>query len=162
MISISKKQQLLYKIVKTNKISSIAKVIEEGALVNDPVSSNGMTALHHAASKGNSDGVTILIDNGADVNLLDNTDRTALHFAAADGTSVEAVETLINAGADINAKTTGGDTPLMKAAIFNQAEVVEVLMDKGASVGEQNNCGKTAFDIAESNNSETISKLLSG
>ena len=41
-----------------------------------------MTALHFAAEKGHVDVAKVLIQNGADVNAVDENKSTALHYAA--------------------------------------------------------------------------------
>jgi len=55
--------------------------------------------------------VTSLLDNGADVNLKDQSDTTALQFALV-YCGYDVVETLVKAGADVNARDKKGHTPL--------------------------------------------------
>jgi ankyrin repeat protein len=63
----------------------------------------GATALHFAASSGNVEAITILLDHGADVNVREpEWEQTPLMFAAALGRT-DAVRTLIKRGADVKA-----------------------------------------------------------
>lgn len=62
-----------------------------------------------------------MLDIGANVNVLDATDKTPLHVAASEARSdAEILKLLLDAGADINARTTGGETPVMKAIFFGR------------------------------------------
>ena len=60
------------------------------------------TALHLAAANGHVDVVKVLIQNGADVNAVDEYKFTALHLAARHG-HVDIAKVLIENGADVNA-----------------------------------------------------------
>jgi len=47
--------------------------------------SEGMTPLHFASRSGNTDTMEILLQQGAQLMIKDNNDRTALHFAIDSG-----------------------------------------------------------------------------
>ncbi len=55
-------------------------LLEHGADFNAKAG-DGTTVLHHAVAQGNEDVVTYLIENGADLSLKDNSNRTALDLA---------------------------------------------------------------------------------
>ena len=65
-----------------------------------------------ASSKGDLASVNAMLESGANVNIKDENDITALMYAARKNRS-EVALSLINKGADINAKDKGGWTPLM-------------------------------------------------
>lgn len=68
--------------------------------------------------------------------------------AAATG-NIEAIKQHISAGTDLNAREpAGGSTPLMLAALFDQAEAAKPLIEKGANINARNNDGGTALHLA--------------
>ena len=62
----------------------------------------GMTHLHYAALLGHVVATKALLENGAEVNAVDEDNDTALHLAAWKG-HVDVVKVLIQKGADVNA-----------------------------------------------------------
>ena len=102
---------------------------------------NGRPPLFFAASNGHRDAVILLLNNGADVNICDDTYKaTALHRAAAIG-HCGVIDELLNRKADVNAKTINEYTPLHMAALNGHTDAVKMLLNNGADV---NSCdGKT-------------------
>lgn len=71
--------------------------------------------------------MSILIQNGADVNSARNEDgNTALHFTAGLGMA-KVVQYLVDIGADINVKNKKDQTPLDLAEKFDNPKVAEIL-----------------------------------
>ena len=83
------------------------------------LSAHGETALAYAASNGNTEIAGLLIEHGADVNVVSPTSgRTALHTSAADG-YLEFVQLLVKNGADPNLREVEGLTPLGVALAYS-------------------------------------------
>jgi len=76
------------------------------------------------------DMVTLLVDEGADVNSRNEKGQTPLHFAVLFD-HIEKAELLINAGADVNAKDKSDRTPLDIAVDRGYTEIVELLRKHG-------------------------------
>ena len=74
----------------------------------------------------------LLIDSGADVNIKDKDNRTALSYASENG-CLEVVKLLVDSGADVNALNNYGRNPLSYASTNGHLEVVKYLSDKGAN-----------------------------
>ncbi len=128
----------------------------------------GMTFLGLAIeNKMNKDLVAVMIENGCDVNYLNNNEQNFLHILAnnpahmGEDKIVPLVELLIDNGVDFSKKDKVGDTPLHIAASRNLKKTIEFLLDQGADPAEENNKGETAFSIAQSRGYNEIKDLLS-
>ena len=71
------------------------------------------TALQHAISNVYKEIVELLLDNGADINVKNNNDRTPLHYASIENRKEmeDVIQLLLSKGADINARDSN-KTPL--------------------------------------------------
>eukprot|EP00250_Pteridium_aquilinum_P035839 c9990_g1_i1 orf=649-1539(+) len=87
------------------------------------------------SSKGEEEGIKALINDGADVNIADFDDRTALHVAACEG-HARVVNLLVKNGANVNARDRWGSTPLSDAKHYGNKEVCEILEKAGAKLPE--------------------------
>ena len=85
---------------------------------------------------------------------------TALHIAAYHG-HFEVVKWLIEQNADVHAVDRHGNTPLHTAVQVGNTKSVRCLLEHGADVTTKNDGGKTAYDVADSNN-RSIRKALQG
>ena len=70
------------------------------------------------------------------------------------------VALLLKHGADVNATNDGGETPLIKAVLFNDADSTAVLLKAGASPTIKDRSGHSAADYAEHSKSSLISSLM--
>ena len=94
-----------------------------------------MSALHCAASQNNCQIAKALIGAGANVDALDEYEKTPLHSACFHG-SVPIAELLLSSGAHVNAiacESTEYISPLT-SAVFKSPSLVELLLAKGAKV----------------------------
>ncbi|HUQ22341.1 MAG TPA: ankyrin repeat domain-containing protein [Gaiellaceae bacterium] len=113
-------------------------------------SPDGFTALHLAAFFGQEEAAKILVERGAEVNVVArnaNIHVRPLHSAAA-GSHPGIVKLLLEHGADPNAAQDGGFTPLHSSASNGDRESVEALLEAGADPGLTNDEGKTPADLA--------------
>ena len=112
----------------------VRTLLKQGADVN-AAQTDGMTALHWAASRGDAELAAMLLAAGARVDVLTrNGNYTPLHLAARSGRA-PVVKALLGAGADVKAvTTTGGASALHFAAADGDSATVAALLDKGAPV----------------------------
>ncbi|ETN01021.1 hypothetical protein PPTG_17467 [Phytophthora nicotianae INRA-310] len=98
----------------------------------------GGSLLHIAAWNGWEKHVQLLIDEGADVNLIDSSAsyRTPLHEACRAG-HVPVVELLLRSGARLDAVDVSGDSPLHVACRAGWTRVVRVLLMAADDIGEE-------------------------
>ncbi|KAL8650969.1 MAG: hypothetical protein Q9210_003513 [Variospora velana] len=92
----------------------------------------GSRPLHLATKLGLAPMVTLLLDNGSDIEAKDNWGRTSLvHAAILD--RVEIVKLLLSRGADHAAKDAINWTALHWAAVDNHLDLLKILLAKGDS-----------------------------
>lgn len=84
------------------------------------------TLLHLAARKGAVDDMKVLIESGADVNIVGDLGNTPLHQAAM-MKQVESVKFLLKCGAKKQLKNEFDQTPLDVAEISKNAEIIRLL-----------------------------------
>jgi hypothetical protein len=140
----------------------LAQLLHRSGSSVDPQGESGWTPLISAAYLGDVEMVEVLLNYGADIQAQTIFGRTALHWAAGSHhfSDPEVVRLLLKYGADINLRAIidGGITPLHSAAAGGRADAVRVLLEHGASVDEKNTWGRTAFQVART---DEIKKLLS-
>ena len=113
-------------------------------------SPDGFTALHYAAFFGQEDAAKLLLERGADADVVarhESIHVTPLHSAAA-GAHAGIVKLLLEHGADPNAAQDEGSTPLHSAADNDDRESVEALLAAGADASLANDAGQTPVQIA--------------
>jgi ankyrin repeat protein len=125
-------------------LGGIRALLDAGAdpdtlLDRDRVVNGYMSPLHYAVVMNERQIVKILLDAGADVNLVDEWGKTPLHEAAFGTVRVEQPDAeiplmLIDAGADVNARTDSNNTPLHIAAYAGHNSVAQALLRHGADV----------------------------
>lgn len=81
-----------------------------------------------AAEYGTPEMVKVLIDEGANVDAVDDSGWTALMHA----NEAENVRVLLNAGANMAIKNNDGETALAMAIRYEQEDVVQLLKSRGA------------------------------
>ena len=91
------------------------------------------TPLHAAVAKGYSKIVLLLLEQGADTNILDNQRFSPLHRASRAG-RCDIVEILLEHHADVDIGTTNDVTPLHLASIEGELKVACVLLQHGSAV----------------------------
>ena len=88
------------------------------------------------ASHGNLQVTEFLLQNGADVNVRNLHNGTALISASWNGHS-KVVEILLNSGPEIDVENENGWTALDKAVMYRHFKIVEILLKHGAKIRQQ-------------------------
>jgi len=108
----------------------------------------GKSLLHFAAAGDSLECARMLIDNGLDLNCLDESGNTPIAVAV-QSNSLEVLRLLIFEGAKLDILTTEGGL-LHTAAIYNTVQAAIVLVYAGVSTTTKNKNGQTPLDIASS------------
>ncbi|KAL9974791.1 hypothetical protein ACROYT_G011874 [Oculina patagonica] len=106
--------------------TSIASVIKEVTNVNG-LNSFGVSLLHEAAAKGDTEGVKLLLEHGAEVNRQSLNGSSPLHEAVREGNAVTA-SILIEYGADLFTETDSGMLPIDLARDVDMKRFIENAM----------------------------------
>lgn len=164
--------------VSMNHIEMVRLLLALGADVNR-VETFHITALHHAAAKGENAIVEMLLKAGANINAQtrhidvsrlmrkDNSDvynNTPLMNAAQCG-HTETVKLLLDCGAKVNFKGNPNNpySALMYAAQHDHAEIVKLLLDRGAEIDLKSNPSNPYSALmyaAKHGHTETVRILL--
>lgn len=143
--------------------------------------------LHEYCFEGNFNKVELLLDRGADINMVNTDQHTPLHVASLAG-KANIVELLLNRNADVDGVsiTTGFDddqindpeillkkytcvnrnesrrqtSPLHYACMKGHEEIAKLLLDRGANFNSKNSDGNTALHVAIIHNHVHIVELL--
>lgn len=109
--------------------------------------SNGWTALHLAAARGDVHTTTVLLAESTAIDRRNDGGRTALYEASKRG-HTEVVALLLQRGAHPNAKSKQGYTPLLAAAEQGHADTIAMLLSHGADLRAAYSCGDSALHRA--------------
>ena len=101
----------------------------------------------HGLQRPDLDTARLILESGADVNLVSSHHGTAL-FAAADCNHVDVVRLLLEFRAEVDRRDRYGKTPLMAASEEGHDECVRVLLGAGADVDACEENGKGALYYA--------------
>lgn len=109
---------------------------------------NDFSALHYAALRKNFAITQVLLDAGAQFNIVSNLGWTPLHCAALKE-SFEVVQALLGRGALHTISDTDGNTPLHIAVMCHNVKVIQAFLDAGADPTIKNRLGKTPLSCIQ-------------
>lgn len=139
--------------------SEIIEILLESGANTEIRSSDGLTALHHAATTGSEETTLLLLRHGANVDAEAAHVGTPLHLAAEKNHSA-IIHHLLLCRANIDARTENGVSALDLAAMHGNEKSVQMLIDKGADIQATNHEGLTPLEIAIRENQTSIAQLL--
>ncbi len=133
---------------ENNNLDFVYFLLYEGAIVN-AVDHMGNTSLHYASERGNMYIVELLVDNRADINIVNKDKENVLHLAVNQSEpSKEILIYLITKGVDVNGENCNGRTPLLYAAKWEHLFTSKVLIKNRANVNHVYKNGQTALHLA--------------
>jgi ankyrin repeat protein len=106
-----------------------------------------VTPMHVAARAGHANVLSLLLEHGAGMEVLDREGVTPLYRASWYG-KLEAGEFLLDCGADINARGNSGATPLSGALCEGHFDFARMLIKRGASINTHGTSGYTPLHWA--------------
>jgi ankyrin repeat protein len=142
------------------KPATLKTIIEECQANVNNIDSNGWSALHHAASIGDIQSASMLIEANAKVNAFSNQNRTPLHLAAANN-HVELCELLLMNNAELEQKDDLECTPLHLACKKGSYECMVLLLENGANIYAQDHRLWNPLHYASYNgHADVVNKLV--
>lgn len=117
--------------------------------------------LLEAVNKGDVDRVQQLLEQGADVNVCEESWGWTPLLNAVQIGSVDIVNLLLGHGADPHRRKKNGATPFIIAGINGDVRLLQILLSQGADINEYDENGFTAFmEAAECGNVEALRFLF--
>jgi hypothetical protein len=110
-----------------------------------PIDDNSLNPLIIAINKKDASLVKMLLEKGADPNLV--TGSTPLNTAISSG-KADIVQLLIESGAKVNVRGDNGKMPIEEAVFWSKLDIVKMLLDKGANPNEKDANGTSLIEIA--------------
>ena len=120
---------------------------------------NGTTPVMAAAERCYVNCLEMLLKAGADVNIGDNMNKTAINKAAVSGRD-KCVKMLIKEGADVNVANEYHITPLVSSIQKNRDMCTDLLLEAGADVNTVDIYGRTALIYAAKNGRDEYVEVL--
>ena len=122
---------------------------------------DGMTALHWAAYRNDSEMTATLLKAGAKIDVTTRLQGLTPFLLAAREGHAAVIDLLLNAGANVNTVNSLGTTPLMLATSSGDVASVKLLLDHGAAVNAKEKAwGETPLMFAAAFGRTEVVKLL--
>jgi len=146
--------------ISDEECENILNELKNGFSPNE-IGHNGWTPFLLSVANGDMKLAKLFIEYGADINVKNTMERSALHFAIKYNFS-DFVKLLIKHNVNVNISETCGyaKNPIIEAVIEGNLNIVELLIEAGANINVQDLNGKRALQYAEENNFGDIAKTL--
>lgn len=131
------------------RIERVKELLQRDPSMVGAWSPDGFTPLHYAAFFGQPALAQLLLERGAEVDVIARNPMkvTPLHSAVT-AKQVETVQRLLERGADANARQQEGWTALMSTAQSGDETLADLLLARGADPTLANEAGVSSVDLA--------------
>ena len=126
----------LHKAAQSGHVNAVQAILLKNMQIIDQKNNLGQTALHQAAIDGYSDVCKLLLENGANSEILDCFSKPPL-FYAVNHDQFDVVICLAEHGAELNSKGKNRHSPLYWAARKGDLKLCTYLIEKGADVNKR-------------------------
>ncbi|GFT73185.1 tyrosine-protein kinase HTK16 [Nephila pilipes] len=151
---------LLHRATKEGELTVVRELLKSGYHNLDAKNQEGQTAVHLASIAGFDDILDLLLESGANPNIIDGSGLTPLHYACLNNRPLT-VDVLVNHRANPQLRATEtGWVPLHYAAFHGYADVVKMLLSLNCPSHPRSNYNETPSDLAMKNNHKDCLSLL--
>lgn len=153
---------ILHLAVRYSRVEIVELLLEKKCIDINAVSDIGSTALGCSLSFSNIGITEMLINHGANVNILNRDDKSVLMYACRERNYdfVSLLFKLCN-NVNVNAQDRRGYTALHYATIIdNNVDIIHLLLDNGADKHIKNADDQTAEEIAIANNNNDAARVI--
>lgn len=151
-----------------NDPDMVRLLVKNGADINKK-DLNGMTPLiilsargSNNASDGTVDAISLLLDQGADYNVVNPDSRkNLLHYVCQDERKKDLLDLFIEKGVDVNAEDKYGVTPILEAVRGGNVTAVKKLLEKNVDINKPDRqTGRTPLMEAIRSGQEQVATVL--
>ena len=148
---------------KEGDVVLLKKLIQEDSTLTNSRDESGQYALHLAIQGKQLECFEELLQNGADVNVVDCDNKTPLHYTAENRWNRDVVtmmSRLIEKGVEVDAKDKDEATPLHLSCKKGTVDAVKFLLNQKASIQNRDRSGKDALLYAVLDIDQDTSEVL--
>ncbi|XP_065508591.1 ankyrin repeat domain-containing protein 24 [Caloenas nicobarica] len=143
----TKNDEKLLQAVDYNDAGRVTSLLVRKGLVATKLDSEGKSAFHLAAMRGNVDCLEAMLAHGVDAMTKDSSGYTALHLASKHG-HPQCVSKLLQASCPVDVADSSGRTALHHAAVSGCISCSEILCDFKAPLNVKDKDGSTPLILA--------------
>ncbi|MFC1564805.1 ankyrin repeat domain-containing protein [candidate division KSB1 bacterium] len=157
--SLTASTEQIVEAAKNGEFQTVKSILELDISKMNATDENNFTALHWACMRAHWDISKLLIEKGADLNVIGGDGATPLNWAS-NHDNTEIIKLLIDKGAKLNVKDNWGMTELHKAIWRGNINVVDYLLERGSDPSVKTKEGWTAIHYAYRSGHDNVIKLL--
>ncbi|XP_041090763.1 ankycorbin isoform X2 [Polyodon spathula] len=154
----SKNDDRLLQAVEHGEVDKVTSLLAKKGVNAVKLDSEGKSALHLAAAKGQAECLGVILSHGVDVTVLDASGCSALHLAAKNNHQ-ECAKKLIQSKCTVEGSDSSGKTALHYAAC-SSAPIVQLLCEQNCLVNVKDADGCTPLLLCSQNTHEEVCRYL--
>lgn len=146
--------------IARNDLQDVVRHLEKNPQDIDKPGRGNLTPLHQAILRKRPEAAAILLEAGADPNVLTSRNQSSLHLAIDRGL-IETAQMLLQRGVDAGLRDSQGWTALHLAAAKNRKQIIKMMLNNGVDTKYLSAAGGTPLhEAAVSGDAEMIRMLL--
>ncbi|XP_072272674.1 ankycorbin isoform X1 [Pyxicephalus adspersus] len=143
----NKNDERLLQAVDHGETDKVSALLGKKGVLATKLDSEGKTAFHVAATKGNADCLKVMLTHGADVSAQDLSGHTALHLSVKNN-HIECVKRLLQSKCPTECTDSSGRTCVHYAASNGNVPMLQLLCENKCLLNAKDSDGKTPLLIA--------------